>query len=276
MRLLAISGTLLLAACGVGRVPPAVGPTKPVTSARAARLMPHRPAGEGPWPVAVLLPGGRGAMEVGKAWPSYHRYAERLAARGILAAVVDYARDDRGFWDARRLVELGQAIDEAHRLPGADARRVVLVGFSMGGAYALMAAGTRSDIAGLVTFFAPVELPSLPEDKQPITYVPHLQCPVLVLQGSADVITRPQQAERLMAALQESHHEGRLEIFRRQGHGFTYQGAPMGACCNFNESATARSVDMVVDFVTRLGLAINDRESPSTMPSRVAWSRHWP
>jgi dienelactone hydrolase len=200
----------------------------------------------------VLLPGGRGAAEVGKAWPGYHRYAKRLAARGILAAVVDYTRGDRGFWDEGRLVELGAAIDEARRSPGADPGRVVLVGSSMGGAYALMAAGSRNDIAGLVTFFAPVEFPLVPEDKQPIAYVPGVRCPVLVLQGSADVITKPEQAELLMTALQKSHHDGRLEIFRGQGHGFTYEGAPLAACCNFSESATVRSVDMVVEFVARL------------------------
>jgi dienelactone hydrolase len=245
-------GTLLLAISCAGRMPQAAAPAGSATPARAAQLTVHRPAGEGPWPVAVLLPGGRGAAEVGKAWPSYHRYAERLAARGILPAVVDFARGDRGFWDEGRLVELGEAIDEAHRLPGADPRRVMLVGFSMGGAYALMAAGARSDIAGLVTFFAPVEFPSLAEDKQPIAYVPRVRCPVLVLQGSADVITRPEQAERLRAALQKSHRDGRLEIFGEQGHGFTYEGAPQGACCNFDESATERSVDMVVEFAARL------------------------
>lgn len=252
MRLLTMVGTLLLASSCVGRVPQATVPATSAISAHAVRLIPSRPAGEGPWPVAVLMPGGRGAMEVGKAWPSYHRYAERLAARGILAAVVDYARGDRGFWDEGRLVELGAAIDMAHHLPGADPRRVMLVGFSMGGAYALMAASARGDIAGLVMFFAPVELPSVPQDKQPIAHVPRVRCPVLILQGSADVITRPEQAERLLAALQESHHNGHLEIFRRQGHGFTYQGAPTGACCNFNEPATARSVDLLVEFAARL------------------------
>ena len=75
---------------------------------------------------------------------------------------------------------------------------------------------------------------------------------MLVLQGSADVITRPEQAERLMTALQESHLDGHLEIFHNQGHGFTYQGAPRGACCNFNEAATVRSVDLLVKFAARL------------------------
>jgi dienelactone hydrolase len=253
MKLLAIACALALATSCMGTVRRSADPSEIAAPPKKERLMVHRPTGEGPWPVAVLLPGGRGGAEVGKAWPGYHHYAERLAARGILAAVVDYRRDDRGFWDEGRLADLGTAIDEAHRLPGGDPRRVMLVGFSMGGAYALMAAGSRDDIAGLVTFFAPVELPGVPDDKQPIAFVPRLACPVLVLQGNEDVITRPEQAERFMAALQAAQRQARLEIFRRQGHGFTYQGAPMGACCNFNESATARSVDLVVDFAAGLG-----------------------
>jgi len=88
--------------------------------------------------MAMLLPGGRGAVEIGKAWPSFHRYA-------------------------------------------------------MGGAYGLRLAGSRADVAGLVSFFAPVEFSGVP-----------------------------------------------------------YEGAPMGTCCNFSESATARSVDLVVEFAARL------------------------
>lgn len=252
MKLLMFACVLALAGGCVGKVPPPGASREIVKPPSQGRLAVYRPAGEGPWPVAVLLPGGHGAVEIGKAWPSYHRYAKRLADRDLLAAVVDYRSDDRGFWDEGRLADLGPALDQAYRLPGADPRRVILVGFSMGGAYALMAAGSRADIAGLVAFFAPVELPGVPGDKQPIAFVPRLGCPVLVLQGSDDVITRPEQAHRLMTALQGSHREARLEIFRRQGHGFTYQGAPLAPCCNFNESATARSVDMVVAFAAGL------------------------
>ena len=147
--------------------------------------------------MAMLLPGGRGAVEIGKAWPSFHRYA-------------------------------------------------------MGGAYGLRLAGSRADVAGLVSFFALVEFSGVPDTDQPIASVSHLHCPVLILQGSADVITRPDHADRLLAALQEHHRDGRLEKLRRQGHGFTYEGAPMGTCCNFSESATARSVDLVVEFAARL------------------------
>ena len=73
----------------------------------------HLPEGRGPFPVVLLLPGGRGPEQIGRAWPSYERYAQRLAKLGLAGMVVDYARPDRGYIDERRIPELRVAIDKA-------------------------------------------------------------------------------------------------------------------------------------------------------------------
>jgi dienelactone hydrolase len=89
----------------------------------------HLPEGTGPFPVVLLLPGGRGADQVGRAWPNHQRYAERLANLGLASMVVDYARPDRGYIDERRIPELRVAIENAKKHPAIAPDRIFVAGF---------------------------------------------------------------------------------------------------------------------------------------------------
>lgn len=208
-------------------------------------------------PAALLLPGGNGAAEVGRAWHSYHLYAQQLAERGIVAGVVSHARGDRTLVDERRREELGIALDRIRSTPGVDPQRLFLLGFSMGGVNSLLLAAARQDIAGVVTFFTPVDWragdmrapPGIV--KQPVEYLSDLKCPVLVLQGEDDTITPSSQAKVLKAALDAQKLPSKVVLFPGQGHGFTFAGAPRGRCCNYDLESTRKSLDLVVDFIQR-------------------------
>jgi dienelactone hydrolase len=202
------------------------------------------PEGNGPFPVALLLPGGRGAAEIGKVWPHHHRFAAALGQRGIATLVLDYHNGNRV------LVDLGVAIDVLKRNPKLRPDRMVLVGFSMGGANALRVAGSRSDIAGLVMLFSPAELGTeAPGARQPIDFVGSVSCPALILQGDRDEITPAEQARKLSQAFTEHGKRAQLIVYPGGGHGFTYVGAPVGRCCNYDAAITASALESVAEFV---------------------------
>jgi dienelactone hydrolase len=215
------------------------------------------PQGKGPFPVVLLLPGGRGPEQIGRAWPNHRRYAERLAKLGLASMVVDYARPDRGYIDERRIPELRVAIERAKKHPSLAPDRIFVAGFSMGGANGLMLAAASPDVAGLVTFFAPVDWrrdrmgapPGL--EKQPIEYAARIECPVLIFQGTNDEITPSRQAKLLARVLAEAGTPVDLQIFDGAGHGFTYEGAPVGPCCRYDAAFTQRSAEAIRDFVAR-------------------------
>lgn len=212
------------------------------------------PSGAGPFAVALLLPGGRGAAEVGKVWRHHITFAADLAQRGLAAMVLDYQSSDRLLQDPRTIVDIGVAIDSLAKHPKLRRDRIFLVGFSMGGANALRVAGSRSDIAGLVSLFAPAELgdsgaSSTGATRQPVDYVRTISCPALLLQGDRDEITPVEQARILSRTFAEHGKSAQLIIYPGAGHGFTYLGAPRAKCCNYDPELTASALEAVAKFM---------------------------
>ena len=57
------------------------------------------PAGEGPFPAIISLPGGRGSRNVGKVLPFSKDIGSEMVRRGIAALVLDYSSPDRLAYD---------------------------------------------------------------------------------------------------------------------------------------------------------------------------------
>jgi len=111
----------------------------------AELTLPAIPAGEGPFPVAVLVHGG--GWSAGYDWTLMARLARDLAGRGWAAWNLEFRRvgpSSSGGWpQTGRDVLAG--IDGLAALDAPlDLTRVVLVGHSSGGQLALWAAGERS------------------------------------------------------------------------------------------------------------------------------------
>jgi carboxymethylenebutenolidase len=211
------------------------------------------PPGDGPFAAALLLPGGRGAAEVGRGWRHHVAFAHDLVEHGLAAMLLDYHGGQRTLLDPRTVADLGVAVDALKTQAKIRGDRIFLLGFSMGGANALRVAGARRDIAGLITFFAPIDLShsGAPGTRQPIHDASTVACPVLILQGDRDTITPVEQAQALARTLEEHGTPVRLLVFPGAGHGFTYLGAPAGPCCSYDADVAARALVAVVEFMQK-------------------------
>lgn len=118
------------------------------------------PAGDGPWPLVVLVHGGY--------WrPTYDlsledEVAASLAAQGLLVWNVDYA--PAGTPWPQTLLDIATAYDHGVRDPRVDGRRVAVVGHSAGGHLALWLASRRAGTPG----GAPVVPPALCLPQAPV------------------------------------------------------------------------------------------------------------
>jgi len=189
------------------------------------------PAGDGPWPVAVVLHGGFWRAQYGR--KLMRPLCADLAARGWAAFNVEYRRLGRrsGGGYPQTLEDVAAAVDHLAQLPargsGAlDLARVVAIGHSAGGHLAAWLA-TREDArvpvtgvvsqagvvdlrlgselglsAGVVHRFAggtPAAVPERYAAASPAERLP-LGVPLLLTHGDRDEIVPPVMSERFAAA----------------------------------------------------------------------------
>lgn len=153
---------------------------------------------------------------------SQSRHAISISMRGWRGSS---GTDDYGLSAAK---DIGRVIHWIRQRP--DVSSVVLLGFSMGGLFAALAAAEHNELAGLIVVSAPSDLPLFYRDtafdgvrryldatlrphqwhtSSPISHAPQLvQHPMLVAIGTLDSMTPPSQGERLAAAA----HARLLEI----------------------------------------------------------------
>jgi len=161
--------------------------------------------------------------------PEMSRVADRFAERGWVAVVPDlFGHGTRIACLARAMVESARgkpgrvtADIEAARVwlaarPDVDAERLAVIGFCMGGGFALILAGTAPP--GLRA--ASVNYGAVPADREALRQV----CPVVAAYGSRDRMF-PKHAERLeqhLTALGVEHdvviHDGAGHSFMTDGH----------------------------------------------------------
>jgi alpha-beta hydrolase superfamily lysophospholipase len=108
-------------------------------------------------------------------------FAEHFAQHGCFAMIFDH----RGFGDsngtrdlfepARQLEDWDRAIDFARRWPGADPKRVVTFGSSMGGGNALAAAALDGEVAAVIS-----QVPFLDMVRQAYRPAPHVRARMML------------------------------------------------------------------------------------------------
>ena len=161
-----------------------------------------RPRGRGPFPALLVI----------QEWWGLNAHIKDVAARfarqGYVALASDlYSRQDhrvtknpaeaerlmRNLAPKDALADLGAALRFLQAQPGVDRRRIGVVGFCMGGTYALLLPCVRKGIRAAVPFYGQV-----PDPDEPLR---NLACPVLYIYGTQDQWITLKDVERLRAGL---------------------------------------------------------------------------
>lgn len=131
-----------------------------------------------------------------------HKVAKDPNAAGELMSKLDKAD---GIADLLSTVEWIKTRKEA------NAARIGVIGFCMGGSYAMLLPCVSKDIKAAAPFYGEV-----PPDEQ----LGNLNCPVFYAYGENDGWITRQDVDRLAAALKKFNKRGEVKIYKGCSHGF--------------------------------------------------------
>jgi carboxymethylenebutenolidase len=215
----------------------------------------------GPHPGVVIVPDVWGVSDL------YRRIAQRLAAAGPFSVLVvdQYRHSGRnGLSDPGSVMpflaqlsdpEVLRAIqDGVDALAGSSAvagRRVGVIGFCMGGQYALLAACECRGISACAPFYGMVRYaPGLDRSRkprQPLDAVADLRCPVLGLYGAEDALIPVADVEELRRRLAATRHASEVHLYPGAGHAFANDARPEA----YRAEATADAFRRLVPFLQK-------------------------
>lgn len=217
---------------------------------------------------------GPGVVLIPDVWGLYDHYrdlARRLAAEGFATLAVDLYRElggkppiespaDAMQWidgldDPKILADLQAAVD---LLAGhaSVSGRVGIVGFCMGGQYALLAACSCRGISACAPFYGMVRYRAgLDPKKKPrsvLDALPDLTCPVQGFYGAEDTIVPVADVEALRRGIAAAGQPGDVILYPGAGHAFMNDTRP----AMYREDAARDAWPRLVAFLrTRLAAA---------------------
>jgi dienelactone hydrolase len=252
-------------------------------AALSAMLSPHysvsKPAGDGPFPTALLYHGCDGPKD------NMARWAKRLVAEGWAAIVVD-SHTPRDYLDLAtwRLVCTGQllpgperagdvlvSVADAVEMPFVDPERMALIGMSHGGwsITELLALGPPERL--------PVNLSAMPEALRQnglagvrgvVLVYPWCglasrarhegwqnEAPVMFILAREDIIAPSFECELLADTLEEQGHTVEVVMYEDVTHGFDQKERSELSPLVYDPQATADALDRAMDFLATAATA---------------------
>jgi len=179
-----------------------------------------RPAARGQWPAVIIIHEWWGLNDHIK------EIAQRFAREGYAALAPDLysrlgykvtkdANEAANLMNALSsqavLLDLNAATMYLKQQPFADPQRIGIIGFCMGGTFALTQATHNSDLKASVPFYGKVP---------PIETLNYLLCPVLYHYGAKDGWVTRQEVDRLKEGLAKYGKSGDVLIYPDAGHAF--------------------------------------------------------
>jgi carboxymethylenebutenolidase len=176
-------------------------------------------------------------------------FARRFAREGFGALAIDLYREkgeveieNAGDWiralpDPDVLKDVQRAIDFLALAKPTRARKTAVVGFCMGGMYALLAACQCRGLSAAVPFYGllshehgilkgPSGVDRRLKPVQPLDAAPDLQCPLLAFFGEEDEFIPPADVERLRAQLARADAASEVVVYPGAGHAFMNDTRP--------------------------------------------------
>ena len=153
--------------------------------------------------------------------------ARRMAKEGYVAIVPDlYSRlGNRVTSDPNEAGKLMNSLQQSDGLkdldatvaylkaaPEVDPAKIGVMGFCMGGGYALLLPCVNRDIKAAVPFYGPVPNPDTP--------LQHLACPILYIYGEEDGWITKTDVQRLANALKKYNKPGEIKTYPGASHAF--------------------------------------------------------
>jgi dienelactone hydrolase len=186
-----------------------------------------------------------------------------LAQRGYAAVAVDYERRANGYYQhvtlpLRSTDEFTAALRHVRRQPAVDGGRIAVVGFSLGGTYALLAAAHDSEVRAAVAYYPITDFPAwvrwrerswlwrwifrvargsftaeslenndavhrqLLERTSVLAVADHIRAPTLLIHGDRDDMAPVAESVALATRLREHATRTRLEIVPGAVHSFNF------------------------------------------------------
>lgn len=184
-----------------------------------------------PAPALIVIPDVHGVSDL------YRRVGQRFAEAGFFSFVLDlYSREgtpkladmDAVFaWiaaldDRRVLGDIGAATRWLHSLPEVADHGVGVLGFCLGGQYALTAACSVAGLASAVSFYGMLRYAEHNEHKPaaPLDVAANLACPWLGLFGADDAVIPAEDVAELDATLRQHNKTFAITVYPGAGHAF--------------------------------------------------------
>lgn len=189
---------------------------------------------DGPKPGVVMIPDVWGLSEL------YERLATRLAETGFAVLIIDPYRKTGGrgefsdpagamafireLSDPLVLETVQEAVDDLASHSAVAGNKVGVIGFCMGGMYALHAACSCTGVSAAAAFYGMIRNePGLDPTKKPRAPLDALSdqgCPILGLYGEEDPLIPVRDVRDLETALAASTQGGAVHLYPGAGHAF--------------------------------------------------------
>lgn len=169
-----------------------------------------QPLGDDPLPAIMVIHENIGLVEDNPAaGPHIKDVTSRFAAQGYVGLAIDlFSRGEKlaaDLWDRTALQDLEAAVTYLQSLARVQQQRIGVVGFCMGGGFALLMACANRNLAAAVAFYGRIVYREMTEKKptSPLDLLQNLTCPLLYIYGEEDQNITMDDVNQLRHRLQE-------------------------------------------------------------------------